>query len=169
MGKYWLDTDVLIQAKDGLYSFEIAGQFWIFLEEQADAGTLCSSVQVYAEIMRFEGADDPLMKWAVPRRTSGLFCTPEKDVQAACGEIGDHVIETYDQRPAAVAKFLGGADPWIIAHAKCDGGIVVSHEARLDKSALTPKIPNVCHDFGVGCITLPTMLKALKFRFGAKA
>jgi len=169
VGKYWLDANVLIEAKDGLYSFEIAGQFWIFLEEQASAGTICSSVQVYAEIMRWEGSEDALMKWAKPRRNSGLFCTPGRVVQDKMREIGDYVIKTYDKRPAAVGKFLGGADPWIIAHAICDGGTVVSHEARLDKAALVPKIPNVCHAFGVGCISLPAMLKTLKFRFGGKA
>ena len=159
----------MIQAKDGFYSFEIAPQFWIFLEEQAVAGTVCSSIQVYGEILRCQDKEDPLLKWATPRRSSGLFCPPDKNVQAAMGEIGDHVVETYDQRPAAVAKFLAGADPWVIAHARCDGGIVVSHESQLQQNALNPKIPNVCHAFGVGCIKLPAMLKALKFRFGGGA
>src|ERR1019366_1444979 len=94
-----------------------------------------------------------------------LFLRASSAPQTLC--IGQ--VTTYDQRPAAVAKFLSGADPWIIADAKCDGGIVVSHESRLDQTALTPKIPNVYHAFGVGCITLPAMLKALKFRFGGKA
>jgi hypothetical protein len=169
VGRYWLDANVLIEAKNGFYSFDIAGQFWIFLEEQATAQTLCSSIQVYGEIMRWEGKEDDLVKWATPRRTSGLFYKPDKDVQKSCGEIGDYVVKTYSQRPSAVAEFLGGADPWIIAHAKCDDGIVVSHESRLDKSALVPKVPNVCHAFGIGCVSLPTMLKALKFKFGGKA
>lgn len=119
--------------------------------------------------MRFQDKEDALVRWAMPRRTSGLFCLPDRDVQTACGQVGDYVVKTYTKRPPAVAQFLGGADPWIIAHAMCDGGIVVSHESRLDKSALRPKIPNVCHAFGIGCIGLPAMLKALKFRFGGKA
>jgi len=169
VGKYWLDSDVLIQAKDGLYSFDIAAEFWIFLEEQASIQTLCSSIQVYGEIMRFEGKEDPLAKWAMLRRASGLFCIPDKDVQVACGQVGDYVVGTYTRRPSAVAQFLSGADPWIIAHAMCDGGTVVSHESRLDQSALRPKIPNVCRAFGIGCVGLPAMLKALHFRFGGRA
>ena len=159
----------MIQAKDGYYSFEIAPQFWIFLEEQAGAGTIGSSIQVYGEIVRCQDKDDPLLKWVTPRKNSGLFYAPDQSVQAAMGEIGDHVVRTYDQRPAAVAKFLAGADPWVIAHAKCDGGMVVSHESQLQGNAMTPKIPNVCHAFGVGCIKLPAMLKTLKFRFGSGA
>lgn len=172
MGRFWIDADALIQAKDGFYSFEIAAEFWVFLEEQAAKSTLSSSMQVYGEIMRYEDKNDPLIKWARPRKSSpGLFCTPDKDVQAACGVVGDHVVKKYFKRPGAVAEFLGGADPWIIAHALCDGGkgTVVSHEARLDQNALRPKIPNVCHDLGIGCIGLPTMLKQLRFRFGGDA
>jgi hypothetical protein len=170
LGRFWIDTDTLIQAKDGLYSFDIAAEFWVFLEEEAAQGTLSSSIQVYGEIMRYGDKNDPLLKWASPRKNSpGLFCVPDKDVQQACGIVGDHVVNKYLERTASVAQFLGGADPWIISHALHDGGTVVSHEARLDKSALRPKIPNVCHDLGIGCINLPTMLKALKFKFGGKA
>ena len=57
------------------------------------------------------------------------------------------------------------ADGWIIAHAKHDLGTVVSHESRVDKASLTPKIPNVCTDFGVRCISLAEMLNELGFKF----
>jgi Domain of unknown function (DUF4411) len=172
VGRFWIDADALIQAKDGLFSFEIAAEFWVFLEEGAAKGILSSSIQVYGEIMRYEDRSDPLVKWASPRKNSpGLFRVPDKNVQEACGIVGDHVVKKYLKRPAAVGQFLGGADPWIIAHALSDEGhgTVVSHEARLDKSALRPKIPNVCHDLGIGCIGLPAMLKELKFKFGGKA
>jgi len=166
MGRYWLDTDVLIQAKNNWYTFEIARQFWDFLEEQAEAEIVCSSTRVYGEIMRYEGKDDPLVKWAKLRKNSRLFCAPDKDVQIFCGEVGDYALKNYDYRLPAVKKFLDGADPWTIAHAKCDRGTVVSHESLLDRNAKKPKIPNVCHAFRVGCINLPAMLKALRFKFG---
>jgi hypothetical protein len=69
-------------------------------------------------------------------------------------------------RPAKVGEFLRGADGWIVAHAKCEHGIVVTYEARRNVTAKIPKIPNVSHDFNVGCIALPAMLEKLKFRFG---
>jgi hypothetical protein len=164
--KYWLDTDVLIQSKNSYYSFDIARPFWDFIEQQAKAGKVCSSVRVYKEIMRCEHATDPLCKWAKERRHSGLFCEPDKDVQACFSDVGDYVVKQYSKRQSAVNSFLSGADPWIIAHAKCDHGTVVSHESRLARNALVPKIPNVCHAFGIGCIDLPTMLTTLKFTFG---
>jgi Domain of unknown function (DUF4411) len=167
MGRYWLDSDVMMQASNGLYSFSIAKQFWDWLEEQARKKTLCSSVRVYKEIRQYGDDSDSLVRWAASmRRNSEFFCDTDPDIQVTMGKVGDYVVENYDERRAAVGRFLNGADPWIIAHAKCDGGIVVTQECRVDKTAKVPKIPNVCHAVGVGCIDLPQMLSRLKFRFG---
>jgi len=167
VGAYWLDADVLIQAKNTFYSFAIAGQFWEFLEEQGKLGIVRSSVKVYGEIMSYEDPQDALAQWSKARRAeSDLFCIPEQDVQETYTEIADHVVARYTERPTKVAEFLKGADGWIIAHAKCDQGTVVTHEARRNVTAKVPKIPNVCHAFDVGCVGLPAMLERLKFKFG---
>jgi Domain of unknown function (DUF4411) len=166
VGAYWVDADVLIQAKNTLYSFEIARPFWDFLEKQSSSGTIRSSIKVYGEIMSYEDENDPLVKWAKPRKNSGLFIIPDKLVQETFTDVANHVISRYAKRQTKAAEFLKGGDGWIIAHAKCDGGVVVTQESRLDGTALTPKIPNVCRSFNVGCINLPTMLTNLKFRFG---
>jgi hypothetical protein len=165
LGKYWIDADALIQAKNGLYSFSIAMKFWAFLERQAKAGTVCSSIEIYKEVLKFGDATDDLAKWVKQRRNSGLFCVPDKEVQAAYRQVADYVVTRYEKRMPKVTEFLKGGDGWIIAHAMCDKGTVVSHENRLDSQALTPKIPNVCRNFGVGCIVLPEMLERLKFKF----
>jgi hypothetical protein len=166
VGRYWLDADVLIQAKNTLYSFQIARPFWTFLEEQANVGTICSSVRIYAEILRHEDKEDELTKWAKQHRNSGLFAPTDKAVQEAFSRIANRVAQRYPEKPAKVAEFLKGGDGWIIAHALCDGGTVVSNENRVVAASLTPKIPNMCHEFGVGCIGLPALLTKLRFRFG---
>jgi hypothetical protein len=163
---YWLDADVLIQAKNTYYSFAIARPFWDFIDAQMKVGTVRSSIKVYGEIMSYEDKEDPLVHWAKARRASGLFCIPDKDVQETLRKVADHVANKYTEKPIKVGEFLKGADPWIIAHAKCDGGGVVTHEARRDVTAKIPKVPNVAHAFGVGCIDLPAMLTALRFKFG---
>jgi Domain of unknown function (DUF4411) len=166
MAKHWLDADVLIQAENTLYAFEIARPFWAFLVREAEAGRICSSMRIYKEILRYEDKGNALVRWAKEHKNSGLFVEPEKNVQEAFKEIANYVTERYGSKPAKMAEFLKGGDGWIIAHAYCDGGTVVSHENRLDSACLTPKIPNVCHNFGIGCIGLPAMLRKLKFTFG---
>ena len=163
---FWLDADVLIQSKNGLYSFEIAPPFWSFLDAQVKAGRIRSSIKIYDEILKREADRDKLALWVKTRKTSGMFIVPARDVQKAYGEIADYVAGKYSQRRAKAAQFLSGGDGWIIAHAKCDGGTVVSHESRVDKSSMTPKIPNVCTGFKVPCIGLAEMLTKLSFRFG---
>lgn len=168
MPRFWLDADVLIQAKNGLYSFEIAPPFWSFLDEQARLGKIRSSTKIYDEILKREDEKDKLTLWVKNRKTSGMFVAPakEKDVQKVYGEIADYTMEKYSQRRPKVNAFLSGADGWIIAHAKCDGGTVVSHESRVDRTSMTPKIPNICTQFGVPCIGLADMLTRLGFKFG---
>jgi Domain of unknown function (DUF4411) len=163
--RFWLDADVLIQSKNGLYSFEIAPPFWSFLDEQVRIGNICSSTKIYDEILKREDKGDKLTLWAKNRKTSGMFAVPPRDVQKTYGQIADYTLEKYSQRRAKAAEFLSGGDGWIIAHAKCAGGTVVSHETRVDRSSLTPKIPNVCTQFGVPCIGLAEMLTKLNFKF----
>lgn len=166
MPPFWLDADVLIQAKNGLYSFEIAPPFWSFLDEQAKLGKIRSSTKIYDEILKREAKKDKLTLWAKNRRNSSMFAAPARDVQKVYGQIADYTMEKYSQRRAKASAFLTGADGWIIAHAKCDGGTVVSHESRVDKSSMTPKIPNICTQFDVPCIGLAEMLTKLSFKFG---
>jgi hypothetical protein len=162
---YWLDADVMIQAKNTLYSFSIAKPFWDFLDEQAELGIVHSSVKVYGEIMSYEDQKDELVKWCKSRKLT-LFRHPDKSVQEIYTSVADHVAQTYPKRQAKVADFLKGGDGWIIAHAKHSRGIVVTNENRRDATALVPKIPNVCHAFGIGCVNLPAMLTKLDFKFG---
>jgi hypothetical protein len=163
---FWLDADVLIQSKNGLYSFEIAPPFWSFLDEQVKVGKVRSSTRIYDEILKREDKNDKLTLWVKNRKTSGMFVEPLKDVQRIYGEIADYTMEKYSQRRAKANDFLSGGDGWLIAHAKRDSGTVVSHESRVDKTSMTPKIPNVCTQFEVPCIGLAEMLTKLNFKFG---
>ena len=102
MGAFWLDADVLIQAKNSYYSFALAKQMWDFLEAQGELGTVRSSIKVYGEILSYENHSDELVKWCKARKPSGLFYPAEKDVQEIYGEIADHIVEKYPERPAKV-------------------------------------------------------------------
>src|SRR6267154_1657626 len=124
---YWLDANVLIQAKNGPYKFKVFGVFWAFLDEQIGAGTIRCPKMVYQEIVKNEEPLDDLATWIRVRRQSGLFVDANADVQKAMNTVADHVIGKYEQHHAG--HFLSGADPWLIAHAIYSKGIVVTHES----------------------------------------
>ena len=160
MPDFWLDTDSFITPKNGPYGFDLVPEFWRFLEQKAKEGIIASSRLVYDELHR--GTEDELRDWAAAQG-SDLFVEPDQDVQAVVNEIADYVNSRYPLHQAA--KFLDGADAWIIAHAKAQGGRVVTFEVAAPNSQ-KPKIPDICSEFGVQAIRLWNVLRELGASFG---
>jgi hypothetical protein len=161
---FWLDANVFITAKDGPYRFSVSAGFWTFLAEQAKAGTVRCPKMVYDEIVHNIAAEDQLAKWIKVRKSTDLFVpNPNKAVQDVVRDIANHVSPRYPQHQ--VAKFLRGADPFIIAHAKESQGTVVTFEKLVPSNSQQIKIPNVCEEFEVSYCTLYDMLERLKAKF----
>ena len=161
MADFWLDADVFIESKNGLYGFDLVPGFWQLLDQKANEGVIASSTMVYHELV--DEVDDELTQWARERRDSGLFVEPDTIVQATVREIADYVQENY--LPFQAAAFLNGADPWLIAHAKVDGGRVVTYETRVPSNSTKLKIPNVCEAFDVIYVRVVQMLREIGASF----
>jgi hypothetical protein len=157
MQRYCIDANVLIQAKNGPYGFDIVPTFWKWLHGQMEAGVIYSSKMVYDELSTGE---DELAEWTNDRRTSGFFVEPDDQVQKHFQNIANYVNEKYPL--AQVQYFLDGADPWVIAHAKVDKAFVVTHEVLVPDNSSKIKIPNICKTFSVNCINPYEMLRRLK-------
>lgn len=142
---YWIDSNILISAKDGPFRFSLNPAFWEALEVQAELGRIRVSKMVYDEIVN-DGPNDDLANWMKTHRTNGFCVTPDQSTQGALTSIADFVQATYGIHQAA--KFLSDADPWVIAHALASDGIVVTFET-LQPGAKKVKIPNVCKAMGV--------------------
>lgn len=162
---YWIDTNVLVQAKNGPFRFSIIPGFWSFIDEQVQVGRIRSPKMVYQQILKYENADDELTKWVKNRKKSGLFVEEGPEVQAAMTEVSNHVNNKYD--PPHVWDFLSGADPWLIAHAKASKGIVVTFETK-QPNAKKVKIPNVCSELGIPFVNPFDMLEQLNAQFTIK-
>jgi hypothetical protein len=89
---------------------------------------------------------DALATWT--RQLASILFVPDgKDEQQAVGQISQHVLGKYAR--AYADPFLAKADPWVIAHALVNNGIIVTQERREAPSYPKPKIPNVADYFGV--------------------
>lgn len=143
--KYLFDANVFIQAKNLYYAFDICPGFWDWMDHvvKADAGSI---VNVCDELRL--GRDD-LAKWATARRAQPWFLkVDDASTQTVFQNIANHISSgTYTQ--SAIAKFLGGADPWLIAKAKIIGAKVVTHEVSAPLSKKRVPIPDVCNALGV--------------------
>lgn len=69
----------------------------------------------------------------------------------------------------AKAKFLSGADPWLIAKAKIIGAKLVTHEVSAPDSKVRVPIPDVCAAFDVVCTQPHEALRAMAASFTFKA
>ena len=162
MAEFWIDTNVLIQARNGPYGFEIAPAFWTSLDELSNRGQIRCSSLVYDELVA--GVQDDLAMWIRDRRRTGLVVEPNSAVQVALREIADYVKSNFPANRAAT--FLRGADPWGIAHGLVSGGTVVTQETRVPAKSTKVKIPNVCDEFGVRWINTYQMLRELGVSLG---
>lgn len=114
---------------------------------------------MYDEIV---AVNDDLANW-IRQRKSLFYVVPDAAAQQCFTDVANYVTSTYSSVRAK--EFLSVADPWLIACAKADGGIVVTFEALVPASSTRVKIPNVCARFGVEWIDLFTMLRSLRASF----
>jgi hypothetical protein len=159
--QYLLDSNVFIEAANRYYGFEMVPGFWTWLEEGAGAGTLHSITMVPEEV------DYPaeLVDWLAAREPSGFFLDiSDPDIQARYQELAAWVI-AQPFGPQHVARFLDGADLWIIAAARVHGATVVTQESLIVGETKKIKIPNVCRDHTVRCINTFEMLEELNAKF----
>lgn len=65
----------------------------------------------------------------------------------------------------AKSEFASGTDGWLIAYAKKNNMILVTHEVLAPEARKTIPIPNVCEAFSVRYDDTFQMLRALKTQF----
>jgi hypothetical protein len=168
--EYCLDTSVYTQAHRQYYAFDLAPGFWKSLIIHAENEVLVSPMAVFTELAK---GNDELAKWAKENKDL-IFSDPDTKVVEAFRQIADFINLRYESEHW-IRLFLGGADPWVIAHAKAHGLIVATMEGNKGSEDINPKskqirgkikIPNVCDHFGVNCISTFELIRALKIGLG---
>ena len=157
---YLLDSDVLMDAKNRHYPFDVCPGFWDWLDSAATEGRVHSVARVYEEICARE---DELTKWAKERRD--FFLDPDDDVLRSMREVAGWVTSTDPPyQAAAVAEFLNAADYYLVSHARVHGFTVVTAEVAAD-TVKRVKIPNACQALNVPYTDVFTMLRSEGARF----
>lgn len=157
---YLLDANTYIQAKNFYYGMDICPAYWDFLDATFLSGDVCSIHQVYRELT---DGNDKLKDW-VKQRKEHFITNDDEATQNIYADIARHVIAAgYNANSAD--KFLEKADAWIIAKAINLGATVVSHESIVQAQSKRVKVPNVCNDFGVDCISTFEFLRRVNAKF----
>jgi hypothetical protein len=156
---FLLDSNVLIEAKNRYYAFDICPGFWDWLSDEHDGEQVLSIKAVRDEVV---SRADELAAW-VAARSSSFFLTPDQADLVPLATLATWV-NSQKYRPAAVAEFLQSADYYLIASAMAHKHIIVTHETPSD-AIKRVKIPEPCIAHNVECINPFTMLRRLGVRF----
>lgn len=157
---YLIDSDVLIQAKNAHYRFDVVPGFWDWLDEAHADGRIYSVAEVRRELC--DGADE-LAEWAKDR--DSFFLDPDNlvaDSMAAVATWATTQLPPYTA--AAIAEFLAAADYYLVSHARAHGFTVVTAEV-VAPTVNKIKIPNACQGLNVPCTNVFTMLRDEGARF----
>ncbi|MCL2714337.1 MAG: DUF4411 family protein [Alphaproteobacteria bacterium] len=106
---------------------------------------------------------------AVTRQTKPWFLkVDDAKTQHAMALVANHVGSS-GCRPEAQAKFLSGADPWLVAKAIVTEAKIITHEQPCATAKLRISIPDVCRAFGAEWGAPYDVLRNLAASFTFKA
>jgi hypothetical protein len=159
--KFVIDTNVLIEAYQRYYAFDLAPKFWCEIINHVNAGSVVCVDRVRAELIK---GNDDLAEWI---KTCGCSFIPTTDPKtiAAYRKLMQWAGEEERFLPQARAEFATVADAWIVAFAAASGNIVTTLEMPAINSRKRIKIPDACNAFSVPFVDTFTMLKRLGVKF----
>lgn len=157
---YLIDANVLIEAKNRYYAFDIAPGFWTWLDHAQDESLACSIDAVRQEL---RAGDDELSQWA--QEHPKFFRPMDTETVAQFGDLTTWAQgRQYNQ--AALNAFTGNdADYLLVAHGRAHGHTVVTHETPKPNAKKRVIIPDACLAMGVEYVNTFTMLRKTNARF----
>lgn len=161
--RYVLDANVFIEAYRKYYAFDICPGFWLGLARQHEDKRVFSIDRVKGELT---AGGDRLSDWARAQAPETFFKqTLDKAVRDAFAAAMKWVQAEQQFDQDAKAQFASAADGWVIAYAKANGLVVVTHEEYAPDARRKVPMPNVCIEFGVDYCNTFEMLRELKVQF----
>ena len=160
--RYVLDANVFIHAKNDYYRFEVCPGFWSALIRHHKSDRVCSIDRIHDELA-VEGSE--LHNWSTDLSDTFFKKTEDIAVAEMFRQMFAWASAERQFLPAAVAEFASVADGWLVAFAKVNGLVLVTHETYEPAAKSRIKIPNVCVEFDVEYVNTYTMLEDLKAKF----
>lgn len=158
---YLLDANVFIEAKERYYRMNTFPGYWDWLDACLQSEQLCSIQMIYDEVSK---SDDTFSNWIKARRDYFLLADDE-DTQSVFTEIVQSVMANTVYKESEKIKFLGVADPLLIAKAKTLGATIITHEVLAPENSTKVKIPNICRAFDVEYLNTFELLESLEAQF----
>ena len=162
---YLIDANVLIFANNSYYPIDRVPQFWEWIQRMSQENRIKIPREMYDEIT--EGHDD-LCQWISSPNISQDIVFSEKLDRSLYNEVIEIGYGLPLDAPEIEEKV--GKDPFLIAYALKgrligESRIVVSNEvSKSRKTGANRKVPDVCNDLEIECITDIECYRTLGFR-----
>ena len=156
---YLLDASSLITAQDTYYSIDSVPEFWSWLEFHAELGN-CKVPRIILE--EITPIDKKFKQWLKANRHSLVL-----NEEATAENVRQVVSRGYGLSLSEVDMRTIGNDPFLIAPAlvyKAARCVVTEESSRPNAKGSNRKIPDVCKDLEVECISTVQFVKRLGFR-----
>lgn len=151
---YLLDSNVLIEAKNRYYAFDIAPGFWDWLEHAHEQRLACSIEAVRDELL--EGNDE-LAQWA--GNHPDFFRSVDEGTTRHFAPLTAWA-SSRRYTTAAVTEFVGNtADYYLVAYAREHEHVLVTHERPQPNARARILIPDACLAMGVAYADTFAMLR----------
>ncbi len=161
----FIDSNILITAKNDIYPFDVFPSFWKFIETAILSEELTILDVVKNEIL---AGNDDLSTWLKELKPNVMSVNDQKIVDAYSEIIGYVYSLSHIYTPAAIDNWFGNikiADPWLIAAAIAyDGQIVTCETTEKPNAKKRLLIPNIASHFSVPCIKTIQMLRELNVK-----
>lgn len=151
---YTLDSNILIGLVQR-YPRDIFPAMWSNIETVVANRQTCICEAILREVHRI---GDDLHEWA--KNLNGFVCHITDEELLTVATIGsDH--------PGWVQGQLNEADPFVIAHAKAEGSVIVTEENRKGPGTIdkNQKIPNIADEHDVSTIKFFDFVRAHGWQF----
>lgn len=161
---YLVDANVLIEAKNRYYAFDIAPGFWAWLDHAHERGTVFSIERVGEELRR---GDDELAEWA--KEHHDFFYPIDQRTVLIFPELSEWAL-SQNFKPSALEEFSAdAADYLLVAFAAAHECTVVTHETAGSGSRKRVKIPDACQALNVTWVNTFEMLRSTGARLALEA
>jgi len=151
---YLVDANVLIEAKNRYYAFDIAPGFWMWLDRAHAQGTVFSIERVGEELRR---GDDELAEWANKHRK--FFYPIDQQTTSFFTPLSSWAQSQNFTQAALNGFSANDADYLLVAFAAAHTCTVVTHESAGSGSRKRVKIPDACEALDVAWVNTFEMLR----------
>jgi hypothetical protein len=164
--RYIIDSNVFMTAHRDYYAPDVCPGFWDCLLYHHTSSRVCTIDRIKKELIN---KTDWLADWAKNKAPAALFHNSgTADVVHWYTEMVGWVQAQSQYFTSAKYEFANKADSWLIAYAKANDMILVTHEVLSPGINRKVPIPNVCKPFDVQYVNTFAMLRDLSVSFGWK-